>query len=307
MKRPISLAFSLLLALAVPASPQEVPRRDNESLLESANLRVHAHHSDGFSPTDEQFRELEIVRREPLFEDLPFLKLRFGDQIVRGQTFHRLFGKGKTKEIWIWGPPQFFLKRTGKVQPFSVYDSEGRLRLTPQGIPFLDWAPTRANADAIFAFCQPKPTVSAAQLARLDTELQGEFAEYLGEGLTPLLKEKAKVVPGFLREVPGDDAVKFVYGGFGYDENTRGIFQFRLTLEANGWQEERAPLISAPPRPRFPIGTQQSQGSSRVAKNPPNYPQLDPVSRQRLEAQRARSRGFEAIVRRVLGLEPNLH
>ncbi len=167
--------------------------------------------------------------------------------------------------------------------------------LSRNDLAYFDWALSRANADALFEIYRPKPSVSPAQLAMLDAELQPEFAEYLEESLTPFLEKDAKISPGFLYEMGEGDALKFVYAGLGYDGNTRAIFQFRLSLGAKGWSEERATLISAPTTPRFSPRPQQMVPGDRV-----DYLPRDPATRQRLEAHNARYCRFEAIIARVV-------
>lgn len=285
------LLISLMLISGLTAQAQE------ENPLDRAHFVVYQRHINSFSPIAEPFRLLETIRREPLFDNLPFLKLRAGDQLVRGQFFYRPFGKAmKPDAPRKWSEPRVFLQRGGKQTMLYALEEAGRLQLlAPSEISYFDWAPTRANADALFEICRPKPRVSPAQLAILDLELQPEFAEYLGEGLEPMLEKGAEISPGFLYQLREGAALKFVYGGLGCDTSTSEIFQFRLTLGTNGWIEERATLISAPPKPRFSIGPQRA-----VPSGPANDSPRDPVARRRLEAHDARYRRFETIVTRVL-------
>ena len=274
-----------------------VVQAQEENLLNRANFRLHQEYADQFdrfSASSNEFRLLETLNRTPLFDNLPFLKLRTGDQIVRGQVFYQPVGKGiKIKAEPRWSEPLLFLQRGGKRTKLYALEEAGKLQLvSPTEIPYFDWAPTRENADALFEFCQPKPRISLAQLANLDAELQPEFAEYLGAGLTPLLKEGANAVPGFLFETREKEALKFVYAGFGYNSE-KEVFQYRFTLGAHGWREVRAPLISAPPRPRSSLAPQQAASKRDLLPR-------DLVLHRRQQAQNARCIRFEAIVTRVL-------
>jgi hypothetical protein len=284
--------FSVFFALIAVAHAQ------SNNPLERANFRLHDRHTNRLSLSSNEFRLIETINHTPLFDNLPFLKLRAGDQIVRAQFLYRPYGKGMKAEAPLqWSRPSLFLQRGEKRKQLSAFEEEGKLQLRDaREIPYFEWEPTRQNADALFGICQPEPRVSLAQLAKLDAELQPEFAEYLGGGLEPLLKENANVSLGFLYEVREGNDLKWVYGGLAYNGNEREIFQFRITLGVWGWREERALLISAPPRPSYRAFAPQQ---TPLNANRDLLPR-DSVLRRRIEAQNARCLRFDAIVARVV-------
>ena len=285
------LLLILLLGGLLPARAQ--------TIFERNSWREYQRYTEEFTDVDADFRELETVAAAPLFAALPFLKLRAGDRVVRGQRLYQPFGKGmKADAPKEWSRPSFFLRRGDEVANLHTGDDVLRFSLTL--LPYFDWEPTRQNADAIYRAGRGSSEMTRAQLAALDVALQPEFAEYLGPQLSDFTGE-SKWAPGFFEEFGVGEDHTWVYVGLGYEDHQGGVYQYRLTLGARSWREERSTIIGMPPRPFFPYGRQQSGGPTfkeLLAEMPADW-------QRRYQSQNARYQKFQQIVRGILHPAPN--
>ena len=316
MIRPLLLSV-LALALLLPARAQE------NNPFDTAPFEAWARAQDRVAPLAAPFRTVEGAGAEaqPLgqaapFADLPFLRLRAGDRLVRGQLFSYPYLKGAPPADATWGDPGVWLRRGDGATQLSTAP-DGPLQLTnANDIAHFAWEPTRQNADALFEFWRnasgatnsPNTThpasaqmpvarsLTLAQLRQLSALLQNDFAEYESSRLSAFVGDNPDFKPGFQNQNGTGEATSFVYAGLGFDAKD-GVYQFRWTLGTQGWNEERATLIAVP----LPVSA-----SSRFQQTlPPLMRQSLPAdAQQRLDAQTARLDKFYQLVKSVLDAPP---
>ncbi len=307
MIRPLLLS-TLVLCSVWPARAQQ------NNPFDIAPFEQWARAQDTVAPLAAPFRATEPVQAatgEAPFANLPFLRLRAGDQIVRGQIFSFPFLKGTPPAGATWSDPGVWLQRGDTATQLSSAPN-GRLQLSnPADISHFDWQPTRPNADALFELWRnsqgaagatnpagataqtPFPrSLTLAQLKQLDALLQADFAEYESERLSQFLGDNPAFRPGFQGQTGAGENASFVYAGLGFDAKD-GVYQYRWTLNTKGWQEERATLIFVPAPVSGPSQFQQAL--------PLNIRQTLPADAQkRLDAQDARLNKFYEIVKSVV-------
>ena len=327
MIRPF-LLIGLVAGLLLPA------RAQTRNAFDVAPFEAAQRAMNAVGTLNQPFRETGTVNAsagDAPFDNLPFLRLREGDQIVRGQIFSWPFVKDDPPADANWSDPGLWLRRGDDAVALGAAPQNGRLQLTnASDIARFSWQPTRQNADALFEFWRqsqnvpspnasnsnsptsapptsapPTPTspnsalpvpasqsLTLAQLQQLDALLQPDFAEYQSERLSQFLGANPQFQPGFQKQTGTGDNTIFVYAGLGFNAKD-GVYQYRWTLSNQGWNEERATLIWPP----VPVSA-----SSRFQQAlPPSFLQALPDDAQkRVASQNARLDKFTQIVKSVL-------
>ena len=258
-------------------------------------------HTNDFVGVKEPIRELETITREPLFPELPFLKVREGDRIVRAQVLRDQIGKGVDSDApKKWDIPRFYLVRGGKYASLYVGGDGATLDFSESILPFFRWEQTRANADALFENIRGRGNITIAQVKALDARLQPDYAEYLSPNLSDFVGEKPLWTPGLIDQSGAVQNRRFTYAGFYFESWDHGLCQYRWVLDGDEWTEERKMLIKLPsrlaPPPNIPM-----QQMALPFRDKTNYvAQMPEDFRRRYAAHKARYDRFFQIVNNVL-------
>ena len=315
----------LILGATFPASAEE----DNpftQTVGES-----HDQASREFSRYDvDKFRVLEEIKTRMPFANLPFLKVRDGEKLVRAQDFSTpsFVGKGSHKDakhpegfwrnsgIWIVRDGRVRVKKAvnnalieptnstattpveyvDRIEAVEIYVDEenGHINLSDiHATAYFDWDPTLANANALYRFCCGNyRSVSLDQLEKIDEQMQVDYAEYESERISLFTKDNRGFISGFQEKKGQDASADFIYSGIVFDS---GIYHYIWRLSSYGWREERASLVRQPLPQTYPGMAQQSL--------PLNYGStLSEDVRRRLDAQDARYKKWREIIDNVLGV-----
>ena len=293
------LAMVLLLPLALPVRAQV------GTAFDLGNLRVHdRYEAPRPEKMDSRFRQTGKITRSPVFGNLPFLSLRPGDKLIKGQFWYQ---PGKGKHPVQWSRAGVYLQRGSNTWPLYVEPDEAQwTAMSGDQIMLFNWEFSRPHADAIAQIVKPRFDVSQAQLALLEERLLPHFAETISDRVSDFLPSPGEEHPGQRLPRPGFQyqtgqgdgrGQRFVYAGFGFDEEENTLSQYRLFIGSSSIRQERAPLIVGPPR----VESVQEQLQQPAPSSPESSLSSDPLARRLLDAKAARYHEFRDIVKTVLG------
>lgn len=262
-----------------------------------------------FVPEKRAVREIVVFNEVAPFANLPFLQLRMGDQLVRGETVHYFAKSGETRKNL-----DIFLKRDGHYREISATETDGQRMLTSwEDVAFFDWEPTQFNAEKLWKWSRKaNERLTIEQLRRVETALLPEFAEYFSQPwqlfvdyqrFAPQLTEEgiddeAPIPqPGFLSLVAGDSpeaGSSYLFAGLGFDASTSTFYVFQMQFGRASVVRRQEPILVGP-KPVDYIEFGLSRG--------PNAPRIDvPTGARlaRLQAQKVRAQKFQDLVVKML-------
>lgn len=269
-------------------------------------LPLQGYSRNEFKPEEQPVREINIVKDAPLFANLPFLRLRSGDQLVKGRTGWKDIKSGETRET-----DGFFLKRGGQYQKIWADERDGKRVLTEwESLGFFDWDVNQVNAEKLWLWSrEASERLTIEQLRNLETALLPEFAEHLSRDwqfFTEFEKfsrssfgdDAAPIpAPGFLYAVTGDlkwPGRNFLFAGLGFDAHNATFYVFQMRFGQAGAVRRKKPIL---------VGPEPVNGIEFGDWGVPNGSGTPPATGRklaRLQAQQARHEKFRDIVAKVL-------
>ncbi len=266
-----------------------------------------------FEPETRPVREIETIKGTPLFKNLPFLRLRAGDELIKSQITRPGF-KGQNPTV----SEAYLLKRGGQYQEVAVKEVGGERTLWDwSDLRSFSWELTRANAEKLWNWkLEPAERLTIEQLRRVETALLPDFAEHLGEEwqMFTEFEEWADTVrvggkaqpkpvpqPGFIAESTGTQewpGPSFTFAGLGFDGSATTFYAFQMRFGEAGAAFYKKPIL---------VGPKSVDSAYFRQGRGPNGPAISPAKGARLlrfQAQRARHEKFLEIVMKALNERP---
>jgi hypothetical protein len=225
------------------------------------------------------------VKRTPLFEVLPFLKLRAGDTLVKGKYWND-FGKGKGH---FDNDESYFLLSHGKYYHLEAFDdNDGRvIVLVSYNSVLFDWDVTMKNATQLYenggtAFGEP---ITLTSFYRLRQASRKNFATTLRD--TGKIETEKPHLEG------SGQTRHAIFQGLGFNWFCNTVFKYQLEVGNGIYKISRTNLIVGP-RLVHKWEFEGFHGNDGIA--------YDPKSQEPAKARAAYKRmtAFQNIVNRFL-------
>lgn len=227
LQKTLTMGWMLGLAviLACPAFCDEI-NRQSASVFDGRDYVKYA--------IQEKVAEPHEVHRTPLFEDLPFLKLKAGDQLIKARRW-RDFHKGVKADFE--KTESYFLLSGGKYYRLDARERNGKLDLISHNYSLLfDWEVTLANAKLLEQVSGE--AITPKSLEDLKVELRKEFPESLREAGEIKIEAPHLEGEGKLRRA--------IFEGLSFERSDDTISKYRFEVGNETYQVYLKKLIIGP-------------------------------------------------------------
>ena len=232
----------------------------------------------------EKVAEPQKVQRTPLFDNLPFLKLKAGDQLIKARAWRKM---SKGRKAAFDAKESYFLLSEEKYYGLETNEWEGKLQLRSDYYSLLfDWDVTLANATML----QPDSdeAITPESFQKLKGALRENFPESLRD--TKEIKIESPRLEG------EGKSRRAIFQGLGFNRFKNTIFEYRSEIGNETYVQYRKDLIVGPSR----VERREFEGEESHGMNGRGAYHPDPQTAARKRAEFDRMQKFQAIVNKFL-------
>ena len=235
---------------------------------------------------EEKVGEPNEIKRTPLFDNLPFLKLKTGDKLIKAKRWMR---GGKGVKPHFDEDESYFLLSNGKYHPMqSGVKEQGKKLILELGLYSLlfDWEVTLANATRLHKNYNPSLTLKS--FPNLKNALRKDFSQ--------TLRDVGKVQISAPHLEGASKTRRAIFQGLGFDEYRNTVYKYHCEIGNDTYVEYRKNLIVGPRR----VEREEFEGLHGGYINGPMPYKPDPKIAAKARAEFKRMEKFQAIVNKFL-------
>lgn len=283
----IDMKRLLFLLLATLGMPLCVAFSQREEVLYEGFLNI--------ASMQRKVRDVVEVKRSPLFDNAPFLRLREMDQLVKAKEVHQ---EGKP-----FANPErisYYLLSGGTYYELWVQEENGRLLLSPyfygaDACLLFDWDLTLANARSLRKILPTEfsESLTRNQYGTILSAVRKEFPEInVGwEEANPAWQPERMI------SIPGQTIVEFQ--GLGYELVENCIYKYWIRIGPSVFSITGVRILQGPKRvERSEFERERSDGPALPNANPSS--DVDPKTAKIKKAEYDRMVKFRELVRNVI-------
>jgi len=204
---------------------------------------------DGFSSIEwerQKVRDVVEAKRSPLFDNVPFLRLRPGDHLVKARR-----DQGFSKPSGDPDRLDYYLCSGGAYYDLSAFEENGRLELDATKYALLfDWDFTLANARLLRGLSHDQESLTTAQVAAAIQAVKKEFPEAIQMDSPETVPEAISLPVAYsvkedtLVSIPGQSEAHFE--GLAYEPSSNLLYHYQIRLSSHLYLVSRYAVLRGP-------------------------------------------------------------
>lgn len=272
------VAFLLTLFMLLPTA-----------FSQNHELRYDGHNS--IAKIERKVRDVVEVKRAPLFDNAPFLKLRKGDKLVKAKREPDHLGKPEPEPDF-----EYYLSSGGKFFQLWTQEEDGKLLLSSafygaSNCLLFDWDLTMENANALRKLLPGEYTTpfSNEQFEAIRSSAMKEFSE-----AQPRFSTDSQTVEDRLISIPGLQFAEFQ--GLAFDHFRNSIYKYSIKIGPSVFTIHGQTLLQGPDR----VERHEFERETYRGPNAPAPTKLDPEKAKIKRAEYDRMIRFQNLVLEAL-------